>query len=114
MQRGEMGRNKSSERRSTDHKINHFLNDRSIMEDIELLMLNGLYLTFNTIHILLLHLLAVTYSLLSVPDITGKTTLQTLPLSLPPSVRDKYRKRGDGRADSQCHSTLGPAWQLEH
>lgn len=64
--------------RSKHNKINHFLNDNSIMGgqgkwDTVLLMSSGLSLAFKAIHILLLYLLAVTPSLISVPDITGKT-----------------------------------------
>lgn len=53
-------------------------------------------------------ILAATSSFISAPNITGKTKWS--PSSL---FRDKYRRRGDGRAGSQCHSRPGPAWQLE-
>lgn len=63
--------------RSKHNIINHFINDSSIMEGkgengTESIALRGLSVTFKTLHILLLHLSAVTPSLISVPDITGK------------------------------------------
>ena len=43
--------------------------------DTELLMLRVLSLTLMTVHTLLLHLLAETSSLISVPDLTGKKSI---------------------------------------
>lgn len=81
MHKQETARNKRSWRSGEvkHNKINLLLNDSAIIGglgkwDTELLMLRGLSLIFMTVHTLLLHLLAETSSLISVPDLTGKKT----------------------------------------